>query len=120
MNKQMTKWVAGFNFEGQVVTARCQCRETDKLVIVGKPTNGEERRAQGILGYKTRLDKSQAKRLLHDTTEEALAALRQRQTDKVKAIEREAEKAKAQLHKIKVYDPTRYWAAEQDKQNRRQ
>jgi hypothetical protein len=104
MNKHETKWVAGFDFEGQVTVSRCQCRETDKLVIVGKPTNGEERRAQGILSYKTRLDKSQAKRILHDSADDALAALHRRQVEAVKRAEKEVERAQWRLVRIERYD----------------
>ncbi len=96
-----TKWVANFNHSGDVVVARCRCRRTAKLVIVDSAAiDAEQNRAEDIIGYRTRFDHETADKIFHDSVDDALDALHQRELTIVEGLEQKISAAQDRMNQI--------------------
>ena len=95
-----TKWVAGFNFSGDVVVAQCRCRETKRQVIMEHHQGGEGWEAFPIVEYRTRFSHDEAAEIFHDTSEEALEALHRRELKTIAEARQTISKAQDRMNKI--------------------
>ncbi len=96
----ITKWVAGFDYSGDVIVAQCGCRRTKKQVILERPKDHEGQRALAIIGYRTRFDHETADKIFHDSVDDALDALHQRELTIVEGLEQKISAAQDRMNQI--------------------
>jgi len=107
MAEQTEKWVAGFDYNENVIVAKARFRKTAKLMIFEHPTmNDEEKRAHLALGYKSQFTHREAEKHLFDTPQEALDALHQRYEEKIEGWEQYIEADRTKLNLIDDFGTT--------------
>ena len=102
----MIKWVAGFDFNENVIVAKARFRKTAKLMICEKPADEEEDRARMVLHYKRQFTPKEADKRLFDTPQEALDALHQRREEAIEGWEQRIEAARTQQKLIDDFGAT--------------
>lgn len=100
------KWVAGFNYEGELVVVSHSFRQTPKLFIMQPSINDCGDQMACLLGYQTRFDRQQDRCKLHDTAKEAISALLSEQRLSIISAEEMIETARAHIREIHKWRST--------------
>lgn len=104
--KIVTKWVAGFNHQGELVVVSHGFRETPKLFIMMVSITDHGDQMRSLLNYQTRFDRQQDGSKLHDTKKAAVAALMSQQRLDIISAEGTIGNAYDRIREINIFNLT--------------
>ncbi len=102
----MIKWVAGFDYNENVIVAKARFRKTAKLMIFERQEEEDKAKVRMVLHYKSRFTLEEAEGRLFDTPQEALDALHQRREEAIEGWEQRIEAARTQQKLIDDFGTT--------------